>query len=55
MDSKRAVWMGAIIGGFIGGYIPLLWGAPYFSFASLLCNALGALLGIYLMFKLTHY
>jgi hypothetical protein len=54
MDSNRSIWIGAFIGGWIGGMIPLLWGASYFSFTSLLCNAGGALLGIYLAFKLKN-
>lgn len=54
MESKRTIWVGMLIGGIIGGYIPLLWGASYFSFASILFNAIGAIIGIWIMFKLTH-
>jgi len=54
MDSKRAIWLSAIIGGAIGGYVPVLWGAGYFSFATILFNAIGAIIGIWIMFKLTH-
>jgi hypothetical protein len=54
MNSNRSIWLGALLGGWIGGFVPLLWGADYFSFATLLCNGGGALLGIYLAFKLTH-
>lgn len=42
------------IGGIIGGYIPLLWGANYFSFASIFFNAIGAIVGIWIAFKLSH-
>jgi uncharacterized membrane protein YeaQ/YmgE (transglycosylase-associated protein family) len=42
------------IGGMIGGYVPALWGAEYFSFSSIIFNALGAILGIWIGFKLTH-
>ena len=53
-STKRAIWFGMILGGVIGGYIPMLWGADYFSFASIIFNALGAILGIWIAFKLTH-
>jgi len=55
MQSNRVVWLCAGLGGFLGGYVPLLWGANYFSFASILLNAVGALVGIWVGFKLTHY
>jgi uncharacterized membrane protein YeaQ/YmgE (transglycosylase-associated protein family) len=42
------------VGGAIGGYVPLLWGENYFSFASIIFNALGAILGIWIAFKLTR-
>ena len=54
MQSKRIIWMCAGLGGFLGGYVPLLWGAGYFSFASLFLNAIGAHGGIWIGFKLTH-
>ncbi len=54
MDSKKTIYLFMFIGGMIGGYIPLLWGAGYFSFSSIICNALGAFLGIWVGFKLTH-
>jgi hypothetical protein len=54
MESKKIIWMCAGLGGLFGGYVPLLWGASYFSFASLFLNAVGALLGIWIGFKLTR-
>ena len=54
MESNRLIWLGAGVGGWLGGYIPLVWGANYFSLATIVFNTLGALLGIWLMFKLTH-
>jgi hypothetical protein len=54
MDPKKFTTMFMIIGGVIGGYIPLLWGANYFSFASILFNALGAIFGVWLAFKITR-
>lgn len=54
MESKRLIYLGMFIGGFIGGYIPSLWGAGMFSFSSLFGNAIGAMVGIWAMFKLTR-
>lgn len=54
MESKRIIWLFAAIGGFFGGYIPLLWGAGYFSFSSIFFSSLGSIAGIWIGFKLTH-
>ncbi len=55
MESKKTIYLGMFIGGLIGGYAPsLLWGAGTFSFSALLGNAIGAIVGIYIAFKLTR-
>ncbi|NCN52257.1 hypothetical protein GW943_00380 [Candidatus Parcubacteria bacterium] len=54
MESKRLTWLLMIVGGAIGGYVPILWGASYFSFSSIIGNAVGAIFGIWLAFRLTH-
>lgn len=54
METKKIIWLFTIIGGTIGGYIPSLWGSGYFSFSSVIFNALGALVGIWIGFKLTR-
>lgn len=55
MESKRIIYFGMFVGGLIGGYLPsLLWGAGTFSFSALLGNAIGAIIGIYITFKLTR-
>ncbi len=51
MNTKSLVWIGAFVGSTIGGFIPDLWGAGLFSFSSILLSSLGAILGIYLGFK----
>lgn len=43
------------IGGWAGGYVPTLWGASGFSVSTIIFNGLGALLGIWVGFKMTHY
>lgn len=52
MESKRIIWLFAILGGWIGGYIPLLWGVEHFSFSIILFHTVGAIIGIWIGFKL---
>ncbi len=54
MESKRITTLFMMIGGMAGGYVPLLWGAGYFSFASIFFSAFGAIFGIWIAFKMTH-
>jgi hypothetical protein len=54
MESKRLIYLGMFIGGLIGGYIPSLCGAGGLTFSSILGNAIGAMVGIWAMFKLTR-
>lgn len=54
MESKRLIYLGMFIGGLIGGLVPSLWGAGSFSFAAIIGNAIGAILGIWVMFRLTR-
>ncbi len=55
MESKRLIYLGMFVGGLVGGYIPSLWGAGGFSFSSIIGNAIGACLGIWVMFKISRY
>lgn len=43
-----------LVGSTIGGFIPALWGDSFLSFSSIIFSALGAMVGIYVVFKLTH-
>lgn len=54
MESKKIMWILMSLGGFLGGYIPLLWGSAGFTFSTILFNALGAILGIWVAFKITR-
>lgn len=54
MDSKKITWLLMFVGGTLGSYLPLLWGSGYFSLSSVFFSAIGAILGIWLGFKLTH-
>lgn len=42
------------VGGTIGGFVPLLWGDSGFSFAGIFFNAVGAIIGIYVAFKISN-
>ncbi len=55
MDTKKLIWMGVFVGSTIGSVVPELWGADMFSVSSLLCSGVGALLGIWLGYKLAGY
>ena len=53
MDSKKLVWFGMFVGSTVGSYIPTLWGSDLFSFSSIIFSAIGAMLGIYICFKIS--
>lgn len=52
MERKKLVMIGMVVGSYIGGFIPALWGASGISFSSVIFNALGGIAGIYIGFKL---
>jgi hypothetical protein len=54
MNSKSTMWIFMLIGSSVGGLIPTLWGASYFSISSVLFTALGGIIGIWLNFKITN-
>jgi len=54
MDSKKIVWIGLLVGSTIGGLIPSLWGAGAFSMSSFLLGAVGAIVGIYVGFRISR-
>jgi len=49
--TKRLIWIGIFIGSTIGSFVPLLWGGDLLSFSSLLFSAAGALVGIWVGYK----
>ena len=54
MNSKTPVLIGTLVGSAIGGFIPSLWGASAFSFSSIIFGSIGAIIGIYIGFKLSN-
>lgn len=54
MNSKGPVFVGTIIGSTIGSLIPSFLGADMFSFSSLIFGSIGAIIGIYIGFKLSN-
>ena len=54
MNSKALIWICATVGSIIGGFIPSLWGADMFSLSPLIFGSIGAVIGIYLGFKINN-
>ncbi len=54
MDSNKLIWVGMAVGGLVGGFVPMLWGAGEFSFSSIIFSAIGGLAGIWLGFRLSQ-
>jgi uncharacterized membrane protein YeaQ/YmgE (transglycosylase-associated protein family) len=53
MQSRSFIWMGAFIGSTIGSLIPGLWGDGMFSYSSVLLGGIGALVGLWIGFKMS--
>jgi len=49
--DKKIIILGMVFGSMIFGYIPTLFGANPFSISSVICGAIGGILGIWLTFK----
>lgn len=43
-----------LVGSTLGGLIPSIWGADFFSLSGLIFSSAGAIAGIYASFKATH-
>lgn len=53
MSRKALVMIGMVIGSYAGGYIPVLFGADLFSYTSIIGNAIGGIIGLWIAYKLT--
>lgn len=54
MDTKKLIWLGAIMGSVLGGCVPGLWHASAFSLSGLLLSTIGGLAGIWLAWRYTR-
>lgn len=54
MSSKTVIWIGMSVGSFLGSLVGGIWSTSIFSFSSVICEAIGGILGIWIAFKLTH-
>lgn len=54
MGTKSLVTFGAFIGSIIGGYLPVLFGVSAFSITSLLSSSVGAIIGIWIGYKIAN-
>lgn len=52
--NKKIIMIGMIAGSLIGGYLPTLFGANAFSITSIITGGIGAIIGIWLTFKLLN-
>ena len=52
MSTKTLIWIGAFVGGAVGGFIPALWGDGSFSMSGIIFSTIGGIAGIWGGFKL---
>jgi hypothetical protein len=52
--GRSAIGLGAVLGGTVGNYVPVLWGASSFSIVSLLFGAIGSVAGVLLGARLSE-
>ncbi|MBN1621742.1 MAG: GlsB/YeaQ/YmgE family stress response membrane protein [Endomicrobiales bacterium] len=53
MASKKIIMIGMVVGSVIGGYVPKLFGISGFSFTALFTSGIGAVIGIWLEYKIS--
>jgi hypothetical protein len=52
--GRSVIGLSMAFGGFIGGYVPVLWGASSFSLVSFLFGALGAVAGVWVGVRISE-
>lgn len=55
MSDKTIIFIGMTVGSIVGGYLPTLFGVDVFSFTSILTSGVGAILGIWVAYRLINY
>lgn len=53
MSAKSIIIMFAVVGSFIGSYVPVLFGVSAFSYTSVALGGVGGFVGIYVGYKIT--
>ncbi len=53
--NTKLIWLLMFIGSTAGSFIPELWGDSALSIASVLCGGVGAILGVWLGYRLSQY
>jgi uncharacterized membrane protein YeaQ/YmgE (transglycosylase-associated protein family) len=53
MRSQAPIWIGILVGSTIGKLIPELWGEDAFSYSSLLFSDAGALVGLWIGYRIS--
>ena len=51
---RSVIGLCATFGTFVGGYVPTLWGDSGFSLTSVVCAALGGLVGVWLGYRVSN-
>jgi len=54
MSTKTLLYFGGFVGSTIGGMIPLLWGAGFLSYSSILLSGMFGILGVLVTLKLIN-
>ena len=49
--SKSAYYVGAGVGGTLGGFAPMLWGGSSFGLMAIVTSTIGGVLGIWLVYR----
>lgn len=55
MSTKTLVTIGMIVGSLVGGYLPVLFGIDAFSFTAATTSAIGAIIGVWIGYKIGEY
>ena len=55
MSAKTLVFIGMTIGSIAGGYVASLFGAGLLSYSSVLLSGLGAIVGVWVGYKLSNF
>lgn len=55
MGTKPMILLFMFIGSTLGGFVPMLWGDSAFSFTGIFFDAVGAIVGIWIGYRLSNW